>query len=76
LIALDMPRLTLPVADETSRRLSDVVVFMRCVPLLTMIRNVALAMVTEVFTPVENHDGDATLQCHPTREWRQRASDH
>jgi hypothetical protein len=53
-----------------------VVVFMRCVPLLTMIRNVALAMVTEVFTPVENHDGDATLQCHPTREGRQRASDH
>lgn len=29
------------------------VVFMRCVPLLIMIRNVALAMVTEVFTPVE-----------------------
>ena len=26
---------------------------MRCVPLLIMIRNVALAMVTEVFTPVE-----------------------
>jgi hypothetical protein len=46
-------RLTLPVADEASARLSDVVVFMRCVPLLIMIRNVALAMVTEVFTPVE-----------------------
>ena len=41
-------RLTLPVADEASARLSDVVVFMRCVPLLIMIRNVALAMVTEV----------------------------
>jgi hypothetical protein len=47
-------RLTLPVADETSARLSDVVVvFMRCVPLPIMIRNVALAMVTEVFMPVE-----------------------
>ena len=43
----------MPVADEASARLSDVVVFMRCVPLLIMIRNVALAMVTEVFTPVE-----------------------
>jgi hypothetical protein len=53
LIALDMLELTLPAADEASARLRDVVVFMRCVPLLIMIRNVALAMVTEVFTPVE-----------------------
>ena len=43
----------MPVADEASARLSDVVVFMRCVPLLIMIRNVALAMVTEVFTPAQ-----------------------
>ena len=39
-------RLTLPVADEA-------LVFMRCVTLLIMIRKVALAMVTEVFTPVD-----------------------
>jgi hypothetical protein len=46
-----MPDLTMPVADAASARLSEVVVFMRSVAQL-MIRNVAPAMVTEVFTPV------------------------
>jgi hypothetical protein len=34
LIALNMLDLTMPVAAEASARLSDVVVFMRCIPLL------------------------------------------
>jgi hypothetical protein len=46
-----MPDLTMPVADAVSARLSEVVVFMRSAA-QSMIRNVAPAMVTEVFTPV------------------------
>jgi hypothetical protein len=34
LIALNMLDLTMPVADEAPARFSDVVVFMRCIPLL------------------------------------------
>ena len=52
LIALNMLDLTMPVADAASARFNDVVVFMYCLSLLNlMIRNVAPAMVTEVFTP-------------------------
>ena len=54
LIALNMLDLTMAVADEVSARLSDVVGVhaLRTVAEST-IRNIALAMVTEVFTPVE-----------------------
>jgi hypothetical protein len=46
--------LTMAVADEASGRLSDVVgVHALRTVAPSMIRNVALAMVTEVFTPVE-----------------------
>jgi hypothetical protein len=54
LIALNMLDLTMAVADEVSARLSDVVgVHALRTVAESMIRNVALAMVTEVFTPVE-----------------------
>jgi hypothetical protein len=58
LIALSMPDLTIPVADAASARLSEAVVFMRSVA-QSMIRNIAPAMVTEVFTHVTQSQGAA-----------------
>jgi hypothetical protein len=69
LIALNMLDLTMAVADEVSARLSDVVgVHALRTVAESMIRNIALAMVTEVFTPVEaegddQHSHESSLRC-------------